>query len=283
MEFKNVFTMKQPGLGKKILELRKQKGLTQEELVEICNINVRTIQRIEAGDVTPRSFTVKTILEALEIDAGTFFEESIHEENKIQLSASDKSVLRVSWISGIFVSITSVIGMIIEFILISDGDFYNNGLFLRIGWGIPFLISLFFFLNGYKKLGNILNNKIIVSASYVYFIIELLIVLITISFSVFNLSDYTTELLSSVIILILFGTAELILGIGVMKLKDYLGSFAQIIGILKIVNGAMFISIIFSPLSSFLLVPVLIMEIILIYNAAQKIGEKLLVMVRFIF
>ena len=150
MEFKNVFTMKQPGLGKKILELRKQKGLTQEELVEICNINVRTIQRIEAGDVTPRSFTVKTILEALEIDAGTFFEESIHEENKIQLSASDKSVLRVSWISGIFVSITSVIGMIIEFILISDGDFYNNGLFLRIGWGIPFLISLFFFLNGYK-------------------------------------------------------------------------------------------------------------------------------------
>ena len=162
MEFKNVFTMKQPDLGKKILELRKQKGLTQEELVEICNINVRTIQRIEAGDVTPRSFTVKTILEALEIDAGTFFEESIHEENKIQLSASDKSVLRVSWISGIFVSITSVIGMIIEFILISDGGFYNNGLFLRIGWGIPFLISLFFFLNGYKKLGNILNNKIIV-------------------------------------------------------------------------------------------------------------------------
>ena len=35
----------------------------------------------------------------------------------------------------------------------------------------------------------------------------------------------------------------------------------------------MFISIIFSPLSSFLLVPVLIMEIILIYNATQKIGE----------
>ena len=147
MEFKNVFTMKQPGLGKKILELRKQKGLTQEELVEICNINVRTIQRIVAGDLTPRSFTVKTILEALEIDAGTFFEASIHEENKIQLLASDKSVLRVSWISGIFVSITSVIGMIIEFILISDGDFYNNGLFLRLGWGIPFLISLFFFLN----------------------------------------------------------------------------------------------------------------------------------------
>ena len=72
MEFKNVFTMKQPDLGKKISELRKQKGFTQEELVEKCNINVRTIQRIEAGDVTPRSFTVKTILEALGINASEF-------------------------------------------------------------------------------------------------------------------------------------------------------------------------------------------------------------------
>jgi len=147
MEFKNIFTMKQPDLGKKILELRKQKGLTQEELVELCNINVRTIQRIEAGDVTPRSFTIKTILEALGIDAGTFFEDIINEENKIHLSQSDKHTLRLSWISGIFVLITSIIAMVIEFILTSDGNFYNDGLFLRLGWGIPFLISLLFFLN----------------------------------------------------------------------------------------------------------------------------------------
>jgi transcriptional regulator with XRE-family HTH domain len=60
--------MKQPELGKKISELRKAKGLTQEELVEKCNISVRTIQRIETGEVTPRSYTVKTILAALDYD-----------------------------------------------------------------------------------------------------------------------------------------------------------------------------------------------------------------------
>src|SRR4030042_3554672 len=60
--------MKQPELGKKISELRKEKGLTQEELVDKCNISVRTLQRIESGEVTPRSFTVKTILAALEYD-----------------------------------------------------------------------------------------------------------------------------------------------------------------------------------------------------------------------
>lgn len=58
--------MKQPDLGKRIAELRKAKGLTQEELVEKCNINVRTLQRIESGEVMPRSYTIKTIFTALD-------------------------------------------------------------------------------------------------------------------------------------------------------------------------------------------------------------------------
>lgn len=58
--------MKQPYLGKKIAELRKAKSLTQEELVKRCNLNVRTLQRIESGVVTPRSYTIKTIFAALE-------------------------------------------------------------------------------------------------------------------------------------------------------------------------------------------------------------------------
>jgi transcriptional regulator with XRE-family HTH domain len=58
--------MRQPELGKKIAELRRSKGLTQEELVEKCNLNVRTLQRIESGEVTPRSYTVKMIFTALD-------------------------------------------------------------------------------------------------------------------------------------------------------------------------------------------------------------------------
>jgi transcriptional regulator with XRE-family HTH domain len=58
--------MKQPDLGKKIAELRKARGLTQEELVEKCNLSVRTLQRIESGEVTPRSHTIKVIFAALD-------------------------------------------------------------------------------------------------------------------------------------------------------------------------------------------------------------------------
>src|SRR5512145_510264 len=63
--------MKQPELGKKIIELRKSKGLTQEELVEKCNLNVRTLQRIESGEVTPRSYTIKIIFAALDYNVNS--------------------------------------------------------------------------------------------------------------------------------------------------------------------------------------------------------------------
>jgi transcriptional regulator with XRE-family HTH domain len=59
-------TMNQPELGKRIAELRKAKELTQEELVEKCNLSVRTLQRIESGEVTPRSSTLNLIYAALD-------------------------------------------------------------------------------------------------------------------------------------------------------------------------------------------------------------------------
>jgi DNA-binding XRE family transcriptional regulator/ketosteroid isomerase-like protein len=58
--------MKQPDLGKKITELRLAKGLTQSELAQKCQLSLRTIQRIESAEVTPRSYTVKLIFQCLD-------------------------------------------------------------------------------------------------------------------------------------------------------------------------------------------------------------------------
>ncbi len=63
----------QPELGKKIADCRKAKGFTQKELVEKCKLSVRTLQRIEAGEVTPRIYTIKVICEALELDYVHYF------------------------------------------------------------------------------------------------------------------------------------------------------------------------------------------------------------------
>jgi transcriptional regulator with XRE-family HTH domain len=55
-------------IGNYIKEKRLQKGMTQEELAGKCDITVRTIQRIENGEVDPRSYTLQVIASALEID-----------------------------------------------------------------------------------------------------------------------------------------------------------------------------------------------------------------------
>ena len=60
--------MEKSNLGKRISELRKAKGLTQQELAELCKINVRSLQRIENGNVTPRPYTVRLIFTALGCD-----------------------------------------------------------------------------------------------------------------------------------------------------------------------------------------------------------------------
>jgi uncharacterized Tic20 family protein len=70
--------MNQPDLGLKISELRQQKGLTQEKLAEYCDVSTRTIQRIESGEVEPRSFTRNSLSNILEFDFGR---ESTNHEN----------------------------------------------------------------------------------------------------------------------------------------------------------------------------------------------------------
>lgn len=85
-EFQNA--MKQPGLGKKIAELRTAKGLTQSELASACNLSLRTVQRIESAEVEPRSFTVRLLFSHLGAEAYTEPELS----EKIPLSIIGKNV-----------------------------------------------------------------------------------------------------------------------------------------------------------------------------------------------
>lgn len=62
--------MNQPGLGLKVSELRQQKGMTQEQLSEFCQVSSRTIQRIENGEVDPRTHTIQCLSTALDFDFG---------------------------------------------------------------------------------------------------------------------------------------------------------------------------------------------------------------------
>lgn len=81
-----------------IKELRTQKGLTQEELAAKTELSTRTIQRIENGEVDPRSYTLQMIANALEVDFSLFLEdESLEKENE-----NDKLILGLIHLSALF-------------------------------------------------------------------------------------------------------------------------------------------------------------------------------------
>ena len=70
----------QLSLGKRIMLARLQKQLSQVELADKCNLNVRTIQRIENEAVTPRNYTLRIISEALGVTLMN--ENEIENENR---------------------------------------------------------------------------------------------------------------------------------------------------------------------------------------------------------
>ncbi|MEL6556930.1 MAG: helix-turn-helix domain-containing protein [Bacteroidota bacterium] len=70
-------------VSEKIREARKQEGLSQESLAAVSNISLRTIQRIEKADVTPRKSTLKILSDHLKIN----YQELISESEEQDVSA----------------------------------------------------------------------------------------------------------------------------------------------------------------------------------------------------
>ena len=62
-----------------IKELRTKKGMTQQQLADESGITLRTIQRIENGDVNPSLHSLKTLGKVLEFDLSSFHR---HSESK---------------------------------------------------------------------------------------------------------------------------------------------------------------------------------------------------------
>lgn len=80
--------MEKQEFGKKLIAVRKAKGLTQEEVAEKCGITTRTIQRIESGLVEPRAYTIKIISETI----GFEFFESYNTGNEVNSEKQSSNV-----------------------------------------------------------------------------------------------------------------------------------------------------------------------------------------------
>ncbi len=61
-------------IGIKIRALRKQKGLSQEKLAHLANVDRTYIPKVEKGEINMTLNSLAKIAKALEVDINVFFE-----------------------------------------------------------------------------------------------------------------------------------------------------------------------------------------------------------------
>lgn len=123
------------GIAKKISEIRKIKGLTQEELAEQAKINLRTIQRIENSESEPRGKTLNLICEVLEIDS---------EDLMLTKSTFREKNIGTKIINGLFLIILNMVLMAIIGFLTLDSNANMNSIFggYLLSVFLPFFIVI---------------------------------------------------------------------------------------------------------------------------------------------
>lgn len=72
--------MKNLELGRRVKVLRQSACLSQEELAENAQLSLRTIQRIEIGETTPRGDTLRRLAMALQVSPGDLMDWQIQED-----------------------------------------------------------------------------------------------------------------------------------------------------------------------------------------------------------
>lgn len=267
--------MNQPALGKKISELRKAKGLTQEELVDLCNISVRTIQRIETGEVTPRSYTIKTILTALGSDI---------DELQIDQSYSEVAVkwLNVAWMAGIAYFVLGFFEGPMDMVRFSEEvvppeAMSGNSLFPELGYnqGIYLIVKVLvaltyiFFFRGFVLVGETTQNSLLrISA-----IILICFMVLVLGYDVVSLF-YPS--LSHIIIIsgisVALGMLSIVFGLALIQLRSSLGVACLVAGGLEILAGCLFLFI--NPFGLILQMPAEIVEVIILYKSVQMLKVK---------
>ena len=264
--------MKQPELGILIADLRKKQGLTQEELVDLCNINVRTIQRIEAGEVNPRSYTIKNILEAL----GTTIDDVFQEDNTAQSSRENNqahetgshaahnynsTLYLIGGIAGIGYLITYTLIMVTSATWSFTGDkIVANGSYISLNAIYLMLLAVFYY--SLYKWGISKNYKLFAYSALAFIGINA----VWQCWDVFNYMEGSTsqsyfDIAMGASGLFVYGLGYIFLGIGLFTQRKDNGDHIKWAGIFGLVGGLGFALILLFPVG---ILCTLIFEILLV-------------------
>jgi len=274
--------MKQPDLGRKISELRKIKGFTQEELVDKCNISVRTLQRIETGLVMPRSYTIRTIFAALDYDIGRM----IPDENTAGGNAGgwfrthilldiDRTTpvefiirqLTIAWIAGILWFFLGFFEGAAEHFRYSEERLvFSTPVYIAMK--ISVLISFIFFQRGFILLGAHFSNYALRILSFVLLIGTIAIIGYDIASIFYDAAERKFILGAEAFT---FGGILIVYGFSLVQLRKHLGGIARFAGVFEILTGCFFITIVLAFIGFFTAMPADLLEILILFKSIDVI------------
>jgi transcriptional regulator with XRE-family HTH domain len=266
--------MQQPELGRRLTALRKEKNLTQEDLVKISHVSVRTIQRIEAGEVLPRMVTVKILLEALgeRYESFSTKQTQVMETHKSTLPTTNRNTLLIAVLAGAVYLVSEIILGTMDIAWITDDrnwGFRMNAIYTS--FTIVMVISFALFARGFIALSAVFENTLLKVAAY-------LLIIATVGKGILDVSSLSVEEIESVwipyaAITIIIGALGIVFGISLIRLQDSMGELARIAGILEIVMGCLLVTVVLFFITYVILIPAVVIEILVLYRGYEYLSR----------
>ncbi len=267
--------MQQPDLGRRLTALRKDRNLTQEELVEISHVSVRTIQRIEAGEVLPRMSTVKILLEALGESYESFLatQTQVMETQRGILPNTNRNILLAAALAGAVYLVSEIILAAMDIAWFTgdrDWGFRMNAIYA--GLTVVMVISFALFARGFIALSDVFENTLLKAAAY-------MLIVAVIGKGIFDVTTLFVEDIESLwisyaFVSVLLGALSIVFGVSLIRLQDGMGELARMAGILEIVIGCTLITVVLFFITYVILVPAIILEILVLYRGYEYLSRS---------
>ena len=266
--------MQQPELGKRLTTLRKERNLTQEELVEKSHVSVRTIQRIESGEVMPRLSTVKILLNALGESYESFSTKPTQVMEQHKLPNVNRNTVLVAALAGAVYLVSEIIlgAMDLTWFTGHHGDwgYWMNTIYT--GLTVVMVVSFILFARGFIALSIVFENSLLKVIAY-------MLIIAMVGMGILEVSSLSAEEVESLwipysVASLLFGAMSIVFGVSLIRLQDSMGELARIAGILEIVMGCLLVTVVLFFITYVILIPATIVEILILYRGYEYLSKS---------
>jgi transcriptional regulator with XRE-family HTH domain len=155
-----------------VRQLREEKNLTQSELAERSGLSLRTIQRIEAGNI-PKGFTLKTLAQSLETEPENLF---IKDEENIDTDRA--KLINLSALSGLVIPFGGIIFPLILTLKTQDKKNMELGKnIIAVQIILAFVVSVFMIISLLIQKAFSVKFPVFIIALILFILLKLLVII----------------------------------------------------------------------------------------------------------